>query len=147
MNMLGAESKGVKYFSKQAPARGAGTVVRLVSLSRPRNRLGTAHVGSHIEAFHLLPSGGPGAEAVEVEIDDRRGVEGEHLAHHEASHNSNPQGAANLRAVPMSNRQRDAAEHGSHGGHHDGPEAQLASLVDGVFGTHALIPFCIDSKV
>src|SRR5258708_35145889 len=51
----------------------------------------------------------PEAEAIEVEVDDRRRVEGEELAHEQAADDRNAERAAQLRAVAEADRERDRA--------------------------------------
>ena len=79
-------------------------------------------------------AGGPEAEAVEIEIDDRRGEEREHLADDQAADDGDAERAAQFGAGAGAERQGQAAEQRRHGGHHDGAEAQQAGLVDRVLG-------------
>jgi hypothetical protein len=90
---------------------------------------------------------GPQPEAVHIQIDDRRGVEGKHLAYDQPTHNGNTQGAPQFRSGAGAESQGDGAEERGHGGHHDGPEAQHASLKDRVRGALAVLALGHQGKV
>ena len=69
-------------------------------------------------------------EAIEIQIDHRCGVEGQDLAQEQSSDDGDAERLAELAAFAHADDQRDRAEQRRHGGHHDRPEAQQASLVD-----------------
>src|SRR5271165_893069 len=80
-------------------------------------------------------------QPIEPQVDDRGGVEREHLAHQQAAHDGDAQRMPQLRTGSATERQRQAAEQRRHRRHHDGPEPQQAGLVDGFLGLlafHAL---------
>src|SRR5262245_3715878 len=72
----------------------------------------------------------PKAEAIEVEIDDRRGVEGEHLAHDEAAHDGDAERTAEFGAGAGADDERQSAKRRGHGGHEDGAETEQARFED-----------------
>lgn len=61
-------------------------------------------------------------EAVEVEVDDRGGEEGEHLAEDEAADDGVAKRLAEFGAVAVTQGQRDAADHRGERRHHDRAE-------------------------
>src|SRR5271169_71793 len=86
-------------------------------------------------------------EAVESEIDDRGGVEGEELAHDESADDADAEGAAELRAGASAEGQGQSAEEGGHGGHENGAETEHAGFEDGLFGAFAAFAFGLEGKV
>src|SRR5690349_12982137 len=89
----------------------------------------------------------PELEAVEIEIDDRRGVQREHLAKNQAADNRDAQRTAQLRASPQAERQRQAAQQCGHGGHDDGTESQQTCLENGRLRALALGAFGFEREV
>ena len=73
-------------------------------------------------------------QAVKEEVDDRRGEERQGLGDDEPADDGDAERAAELRAGPSTESERQAAEQGGHGGHHDGTEAEEAGFEDGFFG-------------
>ena len=71
-------------------------------------------------------------QPIEGQVDDRRGVERQHLAHDQPADDGDAERAAQLAPTPRAERQRQRAQQRRHGGHHDRPEAQQAGLVDRV---------------
>src|SRR5258707_1449796 len=65
----------------------------------------------------------PIVQPVQVEIDDRRRVEGEYLANQQPADHGEAEPPAKSRPPSAAEHQRQAAEQGAHGGHHDRPEA------------------------
>src|ERR1700753_2397413 len=65
--------------------------------------------------------------AVEIEIDDRGGVERQDLADDQPAEDGNAQRLAKLAALAETDHQWHRAEQCGHGGHHDPPEAPHAS--------------------
>src|SRR5579863_1274251 len=92
--------------------------------------------GAHIVAAPQALE--PFAEIVEVEEDDRGRVEGQRLRDDEPADDGDPQRVAQLRAFAGAERQRQRAEQGGEGGHHDRAEAQEASLLDRLAGVAPL---------
>ena len=66
-------------------------------------------------------------QPIEREIDDRRGVQRQHLAEDQAADDRDAQRPAQLRAGAGAERQRHAPEQRRHRRHHDRPEAQQAA--------------------
>eukprot|EP01022_Parablepharisma_sp_SALTPOND_P004196 TRINITY_DN118_c0_g1_i13.p1 TRINITY_DN118_c0_g1~~TRINITY_DN118_c0_g1_i13.p1 ORF type:complete len:2030 (+),score=744.92 TRINITY_DN118_c0_g1_i13:50280-56369(+) len=87
------------------------------------------------------------AQAVEAEIDHRRGEEREHLRHQQATDHGDAQRLAQLRTHAGPQHQRQRPQQGRHGGHQDGPEAQQASLVDRLARALALVTFGFQGEV
>src|SRR5919198_938886 len=102
-------------------------------LMRGRWPLGIASV-SHLNATRNMPlvylfwyshfasavePCAPELEAVEVQIDNRCGVQRQQLAEHQAPHNRNAQGPPQLGARARAQRQRQAPSKRPHGGHDD----------------------------
>src|SRR6516165_3250515 len=73
---------------------------------------------------------GPQTEAVEIEVDDWRGVEGQHLTDKQAADDRNAEGPTQFGAFAEPDRQRQRPEHRRHRRHHDRPEAFEAGLID-----------------
>src|SRR6266851_4597507 len=61
------------------------------------------------------------------------------LAENQAAYNADAQGTAKLRSSSAAQGQRQAAQHGGHRGHQDGPEAQQTRLINRVNGTLAFL--------
>src|SRR6185437_1873252 len=78
-------------------------------------------------------------QVVKEDIDDRGGVEGEHLAEEQAANHGDAERPAKFRANSRTERQWDAAEQRSHRGHHNGTETQQAGLIDGIGGVLAML--------
>ena len=87
------------------------------------------------------------AQAIEHEVDDRRGVEREDLADDEAAENGEAEGAAELGADAGAKGEWDGSEEGGGSGHQDGAEAEDAGLEDGVLGAHVLLAFELQGEV
>ena len=86
-------------------------------------------------------------DAIEGEVDDRRGEQGEHLAHQKTADDAHAQRMAQLGARTSAKHQRQRAEYGGHRRHENRPEAQQARLVDGLLGRQPLGPLGIDGEV
>src|SRR6185312_16540940 len=69
-------------------------------------------------------------EPVEREIDHRRRIEREQLAHEKAPDDTHPERMAQLRARAGTEHQRQCAENRRHRRHEDRPKAQQARLMD-----------------
>src|ERR1700734_3894922 len=70
----------------------------------------------------------PSAESVEIEIDDRRGVQRQRLTNDQAADDRNSQWMTQFGAFPGAESQRQRAEQSGESRHHDRPEAQHAGL-------------------
>src|SRR5213075_389707 len=68
------------------------------------------------------------AETVEIEIDDRRRIQGEHLADDQSTDDRDAQRPAQLRAVAAAQRERYRGQQRRHRRHHDRAEAQQTGL-------------------
>ena len=66
----------------------------------------------------------------ESEVDHRRGVEREHLRNNEPADDRDAERLTQLRADPVSQRQRQRAEQRGHRRHHDRAKPNHARLVD-----------------
>src|SRR5271157_2339182 len=86
-------------------------------------------------------------EPVEEDINDRSRVERQNLAQEQTANHGDAQGATQLRAYSGTEGQRQAGQQGSHGGHHDGTEAQEARFIDGDFRLFALFALRFQSEV
>src|SRR5215510_2595586 len=78
-------------------------------------------------AFAVAPCA-PELEAVEIQVDDWRGVQRQHLAEKQTTDNRNAQRPAQLRANARAERQRQATQQGRHGDHEDGSEPQQTRM-------------------
>ena len=97
------------------------------------------------------PAPAPGADFVagmfEGQIDDRGGVEGQHLGNKQAAHDGDGQGLAKFGAGAHAQGQRHGAAKGGHGGHHDGPETDDAGFVNGFLGGELFLALGGEGKV
>src|SRR6202165_1296008 len=89
----------------------------------------------------------PGLQPVEIDVDNRRRIEGENLRQSEATADGVTERLANLRANARTDHHRHATEQRRHRGHQDRPEAQNAGLVDRFFGRQALAMFDLLGKI
>ncbi len=87
------------------------------------------------------------AEAIEEDVDDGCGVEGEDLAEEQAADHGDAERAAQLGAEAAAQGQRQSAEQRRHGGHHDGAEAQQAGFEDGLGGILAVLALGFEGEV
>ena len=71
-----------------------------------------------------------GGNPVKENVDDRRGVEREHLADEQSADHRDAQWTAQLRADAAAEGQRDAGEQRGQGGHEDRPEAKQRGFID-----------------
>src|SRR3954463_6285659 len=81
----------------------------------------------------------PGLQAFEVEIDDRRDVERQHLRKEQPADHRETERHARAAAGAEADGDRQAAHQRRHGGHHDRPEAYQPGLVDRLLGWHVLL--------
>ena len=72
----------------------------------------------------------PKPESVDVQINYGGGVQRQHLAKDEAADDGNAKGSPQLAALAYTDCQRKRAQHGCHGGHHDGPKTEQAGFVN-----------------
>src|SRR5690349_23668487 len=93
-----------------------------------RNRV----LGGARRGYACAPTAEPLREAIEVEVDDGRGVKSERLGDDEAADDGDTERLTQLRSHAGAESERQTAEQRGHGGHHDGAEAQEASLEDGL---------------
>src|SRR5277367_1522369 len=89
----------------------------------------------------------PGLQAVHIDVNDRRGEEREHLADDKAADDGDTERLAEFRADAPAEREWQRAEERSHGSHQNGPEAQQASLVDGLQRRSVLLAFELHGKI
>ncbi len=83
-----------------------------------------------LHRLRLVTAPDPHLDAVEIEIDDRGGVEREDLAERETADHRIAERLAHLRAGAVAERQRHAREHRRRGRHQDRAEAQQAGFAD-----------------
>ena len=81
------------------------------------------------------------AHSVHIEIDDGRGVEGEHLAEDQAADDGDAEGFAEFGAHAVTECEGEAAEERGHCRHHDRAEAEEAGFEDGVLRRDAFAAF------
>src|ERR1039457_6718314 len=84
----------------------------------------------------------PILEVVHIEIDHGGRVQGQRLADDESADDGDAERSANLGTNSSAERQRNRAQHGGRGGHHDGTEADQRRFVNrflrGLAGTFYL---------
>src|SRR5690349_12488449 len=85
--------------------------------------------------------------AVEIDVNDRRRVKGEHLADDQAADNGDAEGPPELGTNARSERQRQSAEQRRQSGHHDRPKAQQAGLINRVTRIFSLVALGLERKV
>ncbi len=105
------------------------------------------HVNCASVAARRVSGSPPDTESVHVEIHDRRGVQGEHLAHDQSSDDGNAQWPAQFGSGARTKCQRQRAEQRGHGGHENRPETQHAGLKDRIFGFHTPAPLRLQREV
>ena len=99
---------------------------------------------NRIADFVLLESF---AQPVKPQINDRSGVEREHLTENQTTDDGDAERTPQLRARPGSQRQRQPTEQRRHGRHHDGTETQQTGLKDRLFGWFVLLALSFESEV
>ena len=87
------------------------------------------------------------ADAIEEDVDDRRGIEREHLAKQQSAHHGNAQRTPQLRTHALAQRQRNARQQRGHRGHHDGTESQQAGIVDRIGRVLSVLALALQCKV
>jgi hypothetical protein len=91
---------------------------------------GCGHTGSEAPVAKAPASLPPKAEAIEIEVNNRRRVKGQELANDQPADDRNAEWAAQFGALAEPNRQRHRPEHRRHRCHDDRPEAFEAGLID-----------------
>ena len=86
-------------------------------------------------------------DAIEEDVDDRRGVEREYLAQKKSANHGNAQRTTELRTHALTQSQRKTRQQCGHGGHHDGAEAQQAGIIDRIRGDLDMLSFSLNRKV
>ena len=89
----------------------------------------------------------PRQQASEAEVDDRRRVQRQELAQQQAADDGHAERPAQFRPGAGTERQRQRAQQGGHGRHHDRPIAQPARLTDGFLGRASLVAFGVQREV
>src|SRR3982751_2771722 len=89
----------------------------------------------------------PSLQALEVEVNDRRDVEREHLRKEQAADHRETERHARAAAGSEADGDRQAAHQRRHGGHHDRPEAHEAGLRDRLLGREAVLALRLDGEV
>src|SRR6266850_7758064 len=119
------------YFASRTPSA-------MFSKSQNTARLRASWLGGTWAGLGLVGPGEPSLQPLEIEVDHRRDVEGEHLRQQEAADHGEAERLARAAAGAEADGDRQASHQRCHGGHHDGPEARQARLVDGLLRRHAL---------
>src|SRR5271156_3154653 len=86
-------------------------------------------------------------QAVEVDINNGRGIQREHLAEQQTPYHRDAERTPQLGPDSRAQRERETSEQSSHGGHHDGTETQQASLVDRLLGAFAFLAFRFQREI
>ena len=86
-------------------------------------------------------------EAIEVQVDHRCRIQGEHLAHDQAADDRDAERTPELRPVAAPEGEGQGAEQRGHRGHHDRPEAQNARLEDRFLGALAFPALGVEGEV
>ena len=89
----------------------------------------------------------PQAEAIHIQIDDRRRVKRQHLAHDQAADNRDTQRRPQFGTIARAQRQWYGAQHGGHGEHHYRPETQAAGFENGVARRQSLLALYVQGEV
>ena len=122
------------FENARTPAKAMPSVSSVVATGRLMNGaemfIRPALVGS--ERRRRPAAGQPHRQAIEIEVDDRRREQREHLADDQAADDGDAERLAQFGAGAGTEHQRQRAEDRGHRGHHDRPEAQQAGLVDRV---------------
>src|SRR6476660_10098508 len=113
------------YFASRTPSA-------MFSKSQNTARLRASWLSGTWAGLGLVAPGEPGLQPLEIEVDHRRDVEGEHLRQQEAPDHGESERHARAASGAEAYRDRQAAHQGRHGGHPDGTEARDARLVDGL---------------
>jgi hypothetical protein len=86
------------------------------------------------------------AQAVEIEVNHRRGVKGQDLAEDQAADDGQAQRLAHFRAFGTAEQQRQGAEDGRQGGHQDRPQAQQAGAADRLQRRQAVVALQLQAR-
>src|SRR5260370_21485366 len=89
----------------------------------------------------------PEAEAIEVDVDNRRGVQRQQLAENQSANDGNAQGAPYLGAIAGPKRQGQGSEQGSDGCHQDRSQAQKRCTVNCLPRIETLLPLQLQCAV
>src|SRR5271170_7072339 len=92
-------------------------------------------------------AGPTNSQAVERKVNNRRGVERQHLADDQASDDRDAERTSQFRTGSSAQGERQGAEYGGHGGHQYGTKAQQAGLIDGVFRALFVDAFSGESEI
>ena len=87
------------------------------------------------------------AHPVEQQVNNRGGVESQHLAHNQPANNGDSQRPSQLGTGARSESQWQRTEHGRRRRHENGAEAQLAGFKDGVARSLPVFALRYKSKV
>src|SRR5439155_7679186 len=125
-----------------ATGRSMNGVDRFTAYSRQgpsRRALGVEHAS---EALPHRP-----AEAVEIEVDDRRREQRQQLAQNETADDRDAKRMAQFRSGAGPEHQRQGAEHRRHRRHHDRAETQQRCLIDRLARRLALVALRVEGKI
>src|SRR5579862_1074237 len=86
-------------------------------------------------------------QAIEKDIDHRRGVKRQHLAYKQPAHHTNSQWPSQLRTVSAAESKRKSAKQRGHCRHHDRAEAQEAGFVNRIGGVLPVFALRLKSEV
>ena len=117
-----------------------------VATGRLMNSAGDVHTALSAAGGSRLTSQ-PTRQAIEQQIDHRRGEQRQQLAHGETADDGEAQRPAQLRAGAGAEQQRQGAEHGRQRGHQDRPEAQHRGLEDRLLRRLAVLALGFEREV
>ena len=89
----------------------------------------------------------PGLQTIQIEVNDRRGVERQQLTQCQPANHSITEWLAQFRSGAVAERERDACHHRSRRRHHDRTEALQARLSDRVQRRQVLVALRDDSEI
>src|SRR3954470_18758834 len=128
------------YFASRTPSA-------MFSKSQNTARLRASWLGGTWANLGLVAPREPNLQPLEIEVDHRRDVEGEHLRQQQASDYGEAERLARAAAGAEADGDRQGSHQGRHGGHHDRPEACQAGLVDRLLRRHAAAALSLNGEV
>ena len=138
MFMSGFQRPGRRFCSRSL----LETAVTGFAICTGQSRLGSIRRTERelrlLEPPAIAPFLEPAAEAIEIEINDRRGVEREKLREEQAADDRDAEWAAQFAAGACSGGEGQRAEQCRRGRHHDRPKAQQARLINRFLGRAGL---------
>src|SRR4051812_35984829 len=121
------------YFASRTPSA-------MFSKSQNTARLRASWLGGTFADLGWIAPGEPNLQPLEIEVDHRRDVEGQHLRQQQAADHREAERLARAAAGAEADGDRQASHQRRHRRHHDGPEAREARLMDCLLRRHAAAP-------